>query len=45
MRSLDFLVYLIFPAALGPGVHSPFNRNEYLKEKNTVSGEYSASHL
>jgi hypothetical protein len=24
-----FLIYLIFPAALGPGVYSASNRNEY----------------
>jgi hypothetical protein len=27
------------PAALGPGVHSASNRNEYQKQKNNVSGE------
>jgi hypothetical protein len=32
-------IYLIFPAALGPGVYSAFNRNEYQKQKNNVSGE------
>jgi hypothetical protein len=26
-----FLIYLILPAALGPGVHSASNRNEYQK--------------
>jgi hypothetical protein len=26
-------VYLILPAALGPGVHSTSNRNEYPKQK------------
>jgi hypothetical protein len=26
-------------AALGPGVHSAANRNEYQKQKNNVSGE------
>jgi hypothetical protein len=31
--------YLTFPAALGPGVHSAFNRNEYQKQKNNISGE------
>jgi hypothetical protein len=30
-------IYLILPAALGPGVHSPSNRNEYPKQKNNVS--------
>jgi hypothetical protein len=27
------------PAALGPGVYSASNRNEYQKHKNNVSGE------
>jgi hypothetical protein len=30
-------------AALGPGVHSAANRNEYHKQKNNVSGEYNAA--
>jgi hypothetical protein len=30
---------LILPAALGPGVYSASNRNEYQKHKNNVSGE------
>jgi hypothetical protein len=30
-------------AALGPGVHSASNRNEYQKHKNNVSGEYSVA--
>jgi hypothetical protein len=35
-----FQIYLILPAALGPGVYSAFNRNEYQKHKNNnVSGE------
>jgi hypothetical protein len=38
-----FLIYLIFPAALGPGVHSASNRNEYQKQKNNVSGEKIAA--
>jgi hypothetical protein len=29
-------------SALGPGVHSASNRNEYQKQKNNVSGEQSA---
>jgi hypothetical protein len=33
-----FLVYLILPAALGPGVYSASNRNGYQKQKNNVSG-------
>jgi hypothetical protein len=31
-------IYLSLPAALGPGVYSASNRNEYQKKKN-VSGE------
>jgi hypothetical protein len=34
-----FSIYLILPAATGPGVHSASNRNEYQKQKNNVSGE------
>jgi hypothetical protein len=34
-----FLIYLIFPATLDPGVHSASNRREYQKQKNNVSGE------
>jgi hypothetical protein len=34
-------IYLIFPATLCPGVYSAPNRNEYQKQKNNVSGEYS----
>jgi hypothetical protein len=37
-------MYLVLPAALGPGVHSASNRNEYQKhEENNVSGEWSAA--
>jgi hypothetical protein len=32
-------IYLIIPVALGPGVYSASNRNEYQKHKNNVSGE------
>jgi hypothetical protein len=32
-------IYLILPAALGPGVYSASNRNEYHKHKNNVSAE------
>jgi hypothetical protein len=32
-------IYLIIPAALGPGVYSASNRSEYQKQKNNVSGE------
>jgi hypothetical protein len=35
----SFSIYLILPAALGPGVYSASNRNEYQKQKNNVSGE------
>jgi hypothetical protein len=36
----EFLsIYLILPAALGPGVYSVPKRNEYQKQKNNVSGE------
>jgi hypothetical protein len=38
-----FSINLILPAALGPGVYSPSNRNEYQKEKNNVSGEQSTA--
>jgi hypothetical protein len=35
-----FSSYLILPAALGSGVYSASNRNEYQKHKNNnVSGE------
>jgi hypothetical protein len=35
--------YLILPAALGPGVYSASNRNEYQKHKTyNVSGEKNA---
>jgi hypothetical protein len=33
-----FPIYLIFPAALGPGVYSASNRNEYQKQTNNVAG-------
>jgi hypothetical protein len=37
---VNFKIYLILPAALGPGVYSASNRNEYHKHKNNnVSGE------
>jgi hypothetical protein len=32
-------IYLILPAALGPGVYTASNRNEYQKQRNNVSGE------
>jgi hypothetical protein len=34
----SFSIYLFLPGALGPGVHSASNRNEYQKQKNNVSG-------
>jgi hypothetical protein len=34
-----FKIYLILPAALGPGFHSASNRSEYQKQKNNVSVE------
>jgi hypothetical protein len=34
-----FSIYQIFPAALGPGVHSAPNRNEYQKQKDNDFGE------
>jgi hypothetical protein len=34
-----FSIYLILHAALGPGVYSARNRNEYQRQKNNVSGE------
>jgi hypothetical protein len=37
-----FSIYLILSAAIGPGVYSASNRNEYQKQKN-VSGEQSAA--
>jgi hypothetical protein len=36
-------VYLILQAALGPGVYSASNRNEYKKHKNNISGEQSGA--
>jgi hypothetical protein len=41
--TIFFLIYLILPAALGTGVYSASNRNEYQKQKNNVSGEQSAA--
>jgi hypothetical protein len=40
MNEFLFSIYLILQAALGPGVYSAYNRNEYQKQKtNKVSGE------
>jgi hypothetical protein len=36
---LIFSMYAFLPAALGPGVYSASNRNEYQKQKNYVFGE------
>jgi hypothetical protein len=36
---MNFSIYLIFSAALGPGVYSASNGNEYQKQKDIVSGE------
>jgi hypothetical protein len=33
---VNFLIYLILPAALGPGVYSASNRNEYEKHKKII---------
>jgi hypothetical protein len=35
----EFHIYLILPAALGPGVYSTSNRNEYKEQENNVSEE------
>jgi hypothetical protein len=42
-RNNSISIYLILPAALGPGVYSLSNRNEYQKQKNNVTGEQSAA--
>jgi hypothetical protein len=40
----SYSIYLILPAALGPGVFSTSNRNEYQKHKNNnVSGGVKCS--
>jgi hypothetical protein len=36
MMSIISSIYLIRPTALGPGVYSAYNRNEYQKQKNNV---------
>jgi hypothetical protein len=38
-----YLIYLMLPAALGPGVYSASNRNEYQKQKNIISGGVKSS--
>jgi hypothetical protein len=37
-EKLIFSIYLMLPAALGPGVHSASNRNEYQKQKKMFLG-------
>jgi hypothetical protein len=39
MRRMNFSIYLILQAALGPGLYSTRKRNEYQKQKSNVSGE------
>jgi hypothetical protein len=40
LDAVKISIYLILPAALGPGVYSSSNRYEYQKHKNNnVSGE------
>jgi hypothetical protein len=36
---LNFQIYLILPATLGPTVYSASNGNEYQKQKNNDSGQ------
>jgi hypothetical protein len=36
---MNFPIYLILPAALGPGVYSASNRNEYQKQENNIPRE------
>jgi hypothetical protein len=43
ISELIFSIYLILQAALGPGVYSACNRNEYQKQKSSVSGELSVA--
>jgi hypothetical protein len=33
------LIYLVLPAALGPGVFSASNLNDYQEQKNNFSGD------
>jgi hypothetical protein len=45
MRTMIFfLTYLILPTALGPEVYSASNRNEYQKQKKSISGEKSETY-
>jgi hypothetical protein len=34
-----FAIYQILPAVIGLGIYSASNINEYLKQKNNISGE------
>jgi hypothetical protein len=43
MRWMNFSIYLILQAALGPEVYSACNRKEYQRHTNNTSGEYSAT--
>jgi hypothetical protein len=38
LNDFFFLIYLILPVALVPGIYSASNRNGYQKQKNHVSG-------
>jgi hypothetical protein len=39
-NEVNFLIYVVLPTALGPGVYSASSRNEYQRQKNNnVSGE------
>jgi hypothetical protein len=38
-RCVFFSIYIILATALGPGVYSASNKNEYQKQKNNVSAE------
>jgi hypothetical protein len=38
-----FLIYLVLPDALGPVVYSASNKNEYKKQKDNVSEEWSSA--
>jgi hypothetical protein len=39
MRLMTFSIYLILPAALGPGLYAASIINDYQKQKNYVPGE------
>jgi hypothetical protein len=45
MSLIIVLIYLIFPAALGPGLYSASNRNEFQKQKNNVPGPSAAGKI